>query len=229
MTDPPLELPRPVVEALDAAGIPATRVGRRRGEHLAAVERELYIWILRRFAEEGAPPREATSTEAKRLQLNVDEVCAKLADEDLVRFDAAGEATVAYPFSGRRTAHRVTFNGRSVYAMCAIDALGMAPMFDQQIEISSRDPITDVGIRVRLVGEDGTATWQPEETVVIAGRACEGPAFRGCCQVLNFFTSPASAEQYLRERDDIRGHVISLPDAVDVGRCVFGHVLRGTT
>jgi len=55
-----------------------------------------------------------------------------------VHTDREWEITVAYPFSGRTTDHVVRFEGcgHEVYAMCAIDALGIAPMFDEAIEIA---------------------------------------------------------------------------------------------
>jgi Alkylmercury lyase len=50
----------------------------------------------------------------------------------VVHRGADGEITVAYPFSGRPTAHRVRFpGGHEVDAMCAIDAVGIAPMFGE--------------------------------------------------------------------------------------------------
>ena len=68
----------------------------------------------------------------------------RLAREDLVHHDpATGAILVAYPFSGRSTAHQVRFDGREVYAMCAIDALGIAPMLDEAVEIASFDPLSD--------------------------------------------------------------------------------------
>jgi hypothetical protein len=42
---------------------------------------------------------------------------------------------------------------------------------------------------------------------------------------LNFFASSDSAESYLREHDDISGQVISMPEAIEAGRCIFGEVL----
>jgi len=146
------------------------------------------------------------------------------AAEDVVHFDAEGEVTVAYPFSGRTTAHHVTLNGRSVYAMCAIDALGMALM--------SSNPSRSVRatrLRTRESASDSARTAWPPGNHEGRSSSSDVPAkarpSRGCCQVLNFFASPASAERYLRERNDVRGHVISLPDAIEVGRCVFGDVL----
>ena len=99
-------------------------------------------------------------------------------------------------------------------------------MLDLPVEITSGDPIGGAEIWVRLDPGDG-AWWEPKQAVVLAGSACcEGPSFRGCCDVLNFFTSTANAERYLREHADVRGHPISLPEAIEVGRTVFGDLLR---
>src|SRR5207245_2407907 len=103
------------------------------------------------------------------LSFEVDDAAATLAREDLVHLDKNGGVAVAYPFSGRPTAHEVRFeNGGQVHAMCAIDALGIAPMFDQPIEISSRDPLSGDDVRAQLTAS-GEGTWQPESAVVVAG------------------------------------------------------------
>jgi hypothetical protein len=213
-----------VAMALSAAGIPLAKVGNCRGERLGRAEREFYVWILRRFLEAGAVPGDAVRAEAGRLGLDFDSVCDKLAAEDLAHFDADGSIAVAYPFSGHSTCHRVLIDGHSVHAMCAIDALGIAPMFDRTIVVTSRDPITEAEINVWLQ-PDGTGTWQPDEAVVVAGRCCDGAAFEGCCQVLNFFASSESAERYLREQA-VNGFPITIPQAIEVGRAIFGDVLK---
>jgi hypothetical protein len=110
--------------------------------------------------------------------------------------------------------------------MCAIDALGIAPMFRQRIEIDSRDPVSRKEIRA-WVAPDGAAEWSPESAVVVAGAIrSEGGACCGCCPVLNFFVSPTNAEEWLAARPDVRGTVISMPDASAAGRTVFGDVLE---
>ena len=74
--------------------------------------------------------------------------------------------------------------------MCAIDALGIAPMFGEPIEIASRDPVSGDEIRAR-VAPDGAADWSPESAVVVAGvLGRQGDSCCGCCPVLNFFVSP---------------------------------------
>jgi hypothetical protein len=114
---------------------------------------------------------------------------------------------------------------RWVEAMCAIDALGIAPMLGLPVEIHSRDPLSGGEIRVRFDPSEG-AWWEPEEAVVLSGSACcEGPSFRGCCDVLNFFERRENAKRYLAENTSVSGHPISLPEAIDAGRIVFGDVV----
>jgi len=205
-----------LAEARAAAGIPPERLGRNRTERLPAAERAVYYWILRRFADGARPDREALATESARRGVPLAPLLATLAREDLVHVDETGSVVVAYPFSGRPTPHRVRFHGREVHAMCAIDALG--------IEVVSSDPIDGAAVRVVLT-PDGQAKWEPPEAVVVAGRACEGAAFQGCCQMLNFFASRANAERYLHERAEVHGFPISIPEAIELGGMIFGEAL----
>jgi Alkylmercury lyase len=216
-----------VQKAIEATGIAPEKLGKERAKRLNREERALYEWILKSFAA-GAPPEPDTlADEASRLDIEVEPALAALAREDLVHHDPATSAIlVAYPFSGRPTAHRVRIDGREeVFAMCAIDALGIAPMLALPVEIISRDPISGGDVLVRLDPGDG-ASWEPTEAVVLAGSACEGPSFEGCCEVLNFFSSAVNAERYLREHSTVRGLPISIPDAIEIGRLVFGDILK---
>jgi hypothetical protein len=79
---------------------------------------------------------------------------------------------------------------------------------------------------VRLDPGDG-AWWEPTTAVVLTGNACgEGPSFRGCCDVLNFFESTDSAEQYLSNNPELAGFPISIPDAIEASRAVFADLLE---
>jgi hypothetical protein len=44
--------------------------------------------------------------------------------------------------------------------------------------------------------------------------------------VLNFFASAENGERWLDGRPDVRGNVMTLPDAIDAGRAVFGEVFE---
>jgi hypothetical protein len=215
------------VDPLQAADIPPERRGRARTARLAEAERYYYLWILREFAAATPPTVEATRTAAARFGLDPDEAQAALAREDLVHTDADGRPLIAYPFSAKTRGHTVLIDGKqTVQAMCASDALGIAPMLDQPIEIVSNDPTSGAEVRVQLTAE-GVATWQPAEAAVLAGSASRnGASFCGCCDVLNFFETKANATQYLFEHPEVAGAPISIPDAIEAGRIVFGDVLE---
>jgi hypothetical protein len=212
--------------ALELAGIRPERRGRRRLSGLTPRERELYRWILHGFAAAAAPSGEATRATAVELGLEPDEALAALARDDLVHTDRDGRPVVAYPFSARERGHRVLIDRlHEVEAMCAIDALGIAPMLGRPIEVRSRDPISGGEVHIQLhPGEQ--AGWQPTRAVVLAGSTCcDGPSFGGCCDVLNFFETTENAKRYLREHPQINGALITIPEAAEAGRVVFADVL----
>ena len=210
------------------ASIPGQRRGRARLEPLSQRERGLYDWILTAFAAGTPPTPDALADTASSLKLEVEAALATFAREDLVHHDpATGAILVAYPFSGTPRGHRVLIDGSySVEAMCAIDALGIASMLLQPIEISSRDPLSGTEIWVRLDPSEG-AWWEPPTAVVLAGSAsCDGPSFRGCCDVLNFFQTDESATAYLAAHPELTGFPISIADAIEAGRTVFADLLK---
>ncbi len=224
VSDDRARLPPRVAAALAAAEIPPSKLGPARRARLTDSERELYFWILRRFATRGRPGSAETREAAKSLGVDAGRALETLAREDLVHLDRSGEIVVAYPFSGRPTAHRVRFrSGHEADAMCAIDALGIAAMFDEPIEIASRDPLTQEEIQVELQ-PDGDGNWQPQEAVVVAGTSRGRQSFRGCCPALNFFASARNAERWLEAHPGLHGHVISMGEAIAAGRAVFDDV-----
>jgi hypothetical protein len=218
--------PPGVAALLRAAEISPSKLGPARHARLTHSKRELYFWILRRFATSGRPRSAETREAAEQFGLDDDRALETFAREDLVHLDREGEIAVAYPFSGHPTAHRVRFrSGHEAYAMCAIDALGIAPMFDEPIEIASRDPLTEEAIQIELE-PDGTGSWQPEEAGVVCGASGSGESCCSCCPVLNFFASRENSERWLQAHSEVHGQVISIPEAIAAGRSVFGDVLE---
>jgi hypothetical protein len=217
-----------VARAFEAAGIPPERWGEARLARLSAAERDFYRWILRGFADGRIPDAAAARETASRFGLDPGDAFDKLAREDLVHRDAStGQIAVAYPFSGRHTGHRVRIGRRNeVDAMCAIDALGIPFMLGEATEVVSRDPLTGEEVRI-WVDPAGGVRWEPERAAVFAGSdRCEGPASAVCCSFVNFFASRENAQRYLRETPAIQGEVLSIPEAVEAGRTVFGGLLR---
>ncbi len=220
--------PRParIPRVLALAGIPPSKLGGARFARISRGQRELYHWVLRRFAASGHPSGAEAREEAARLGLDAESAFEALRREDLVHRSPDAEITVAYPVSGRPTAHRVRLTGgKEVHAMCAIDALGIAPMLGERVEIRSREPLTGENIEVELSPE-GEGRWLAHETVVPCGASGHGTSSSSCCPVLNFFASTENAERWLAARPKVRGEVISMPEAIAAGRTVFGDLLK---
>ena len=217
-----------VQRALSSAGIAPERFGPARPRYLSAGERTLYRWILASFARARSPQVDEICDLAAELDLRIEETLDLFAKLDLVHHDAAtGEILVAYPFSARPRGHSVLINSKDrVEAMCAIDALGVAPMLQLPIEITSHDPLSGAEIWVRLDPGEG-AWWEPTTAVVLTGSpCCDGPSFRGCCDVLNFFQTEESANSYLANHPELADFPVSIPDAIEAGRMVFADLMK---
>ncbi|HEU4424203.1 MAG TPA: organomercurial lyase, partial [Pilimelia sp.] len=120
-----------------------------RVRELSPPARALHRTILNAFAATGQPPDPASLPAPGGHDHQV--LLQELHDRDAVRLDAYGGIRAAYPFSGTPTAHTVAIAGGStVWAMCAIDALGIAAMLGRDVTITSRDPYTGEPVRVSI-------------------------------------------------------------------------------
>jgi hypothetical protein len=207
-----------------------TRAGDWRGrrDRLELKERTLYREVLLAFAGAEPPTRDALAALAGELDLKLAAALARFEELDLLRTDAdTGQIVAAYPFSGRPTAHRLELpGGRKAYAMCAVDALGVAAMLGAPVRVHSRDPISDEEIVVDVPPE-GEARWSPEAAVVyVGGRDGEQSISDLCCPFVNFFASDETARQYVGDHPDLTGAIVGVPYALARGRTIFEEALR---
>jgi hypothetical protein len=110
----------------------------RQAARRAARQQPLVRLILRTFLQRGGPiPVETIVAAAPDAdQAAIHDALVTLDDADLIRV-RAGQIDMAYPFSGAPTPFRVRLSGgRQCYACCATDALGIAPMVGQAIDIT---------------------------------------------------------------------------------------------
>jgi hypothetical protein len=95
---------------------------------------------MRCFAGTGGPP---ARTDLEKLTAgsgrSAADILVGMHERDVIRLDAEGIPVVAYPFSAVPTTHKVRVAEREVYAMCAIDALGIAHMLAVDSVITSPD------------------------------------------------------------------------------------------
>ncbi|MGH3588671.1 MAG: alkylmercury lyase family protein, partial [Pseudonocardia sp.] len=153
------------------------------------------------------------------------DVFARLHELDAIRLGPAGGVVVAYPFSAAPTRHRVRIaGGVEVYAMCAIDALGMSAMLGEDTRITSVDVTTGHPVTVFRAG--GVTRWEPAGAVVFLGvEAAGGPSVDCCCDYVNFFTGVATAQAWAAAHPQVPGQILTRAQAVDLGDQLFGHLL----
>ncbi|WP_438804416.1 alkylmercury lyase family protein [Nocardia noduli] len=156
-------------------------------------EKALYHAILRGFASTGRAPTTDELATSLGAGVSVAQLLGRLHEADVIRLDGSGAIVVAYPFSATATAHRVHLDdGVSVYAMCAIDALGIAAMLEVDITIESTAPDTGQPITITLADQQLTAT-PATVAVFVGGQNAPGPSADTCCNYLNFFPDHDSA------------------------------------
>ena len=177
----------------------------------------------------GPPDAAVVAGLAAELGLEPPAALAALAAADLVHPDpATGTIAVAYPFSGRPTPYRVELAGRpAVFAMCAIDALGIPQMLSCDGQISSVDPTSGQPITVEV--HAGAWRFQPATTVVLSGRTAAGDACdtaaEWCCPYINFHTDPQAADTYLRAHPNMTATLFGQAEAVQAAGQAFGGLL----
>lgn len=237
--DQPVPVPslaqlRAAIAAAAAADNPTAEPGealsswRARAMPLDPGERAVHQLVLRHFATTGQPPTttDLAAVVAAGSERAGDEVLAALHDLDAIRLGADGRIEVAYPFSAHPTRHRVHIaTGTDVYAMCAIDALGIAPMLNADTRIDSTDHTT--GQPVRITTTAGHTRWEPAGAVVfLAAGAGRGPSADSCCDYLNFFTDAATANAWTTAHPHIPGQVLHQEQAETLATQLFGALLR---
>lgn len=186
---------------------------------------ELHRAVLRRFLEDGKPPSETWLHEtAARLGLDPHDAAAQLAESDLVHL-ADGEVAVAYPFSGTPTRHKVKLDGHpEVYAVCAVDALGLPAMVGGDGVIVSTDPHT--GEQIQVTCRNGVWTWQPESAVLlVAGQSRCAMAVENTCRTIDLYAHASHARAFLRNHPELAGEILDQPTAVMAGALDFGPLL----
>ncbi|MHA2247874.1 MAG: alkylmercury lyase family protein [Candidatus Hodarchaeales archaeon] len=129
----------------------------------------------------------------------------------------------AYPFSGSATPHVVTLKRESykpLYAMCAIDALGISFMLNCDVVIDSN--CYHFNDRIEIVIENHEITsLVPEELVVWGDMDYSNCAASSVCQNTNFFSSIWHFNKWQEELPKRRGFLLQIQEAFFLGKMFF--------
>lgn len=181
------------------------------------------VWraTLRLYADFGHAPQ--TADIAARTGLPTDRVptlLGALEARDLIGLDlGSGQVRLAYPFAQARTEHEVELNGRTLHALCAIDALGVAAMYGADTAIRSQCRHCGQAVRIETpkVGY-ALGSVDPSGSVVWYDFAYDGSAATSCCPPIVFLCSDEHLEQWhLAQAGRRAGVRLAMDEALEVG------------
>jgi hypothetical protein len=154
----------------------------------------------------------------------VRELLRKLDAQDVLYLDpVSGEIAGAYPFK-EESSHEIRMGDKKARMMCAVDALGAPFMFGENAEVRSVCSYCDRRVEV-MVEDGGIVRQSPEKAVVWIGKKCASHAATSVCTTISFFCSEEHAREWRSEHGE-EGWVLTLPEALYVGKSIFGEGLE---
>jgi alkylmercury lyase len=107
----------------------------------------IYMAILSSFYHQGKAP-------ALLQLLDWDDDASahiqKLQQLDMITLDETGNIEGCYPFTMQQRVHRIHLNGYEVHAMCALDALAPAAMFECHAVVDSECAVSGEAVHLEL-------------------------------------------------------------------------------
>ncbi|MFW9825133.1 MAG: organomercurial lyase [Candidatus Thorarchaeota archaeon] len=129
----------------------------------------------------------------------------------------------AYPFSGLKTPHIVKFKSpfyKDIYAMCAIDALGISFMFNANIEIISECFHCKNEINIEIENNE-IRKLHPENVVVWCHMEYSCCAATSLCNNINFFSSVQHYKEWESRNTKQKGYLLTIQEAFYLGKLYF--------
>jgi hypothetical protein len=197
---------------------------------LSAPARTFHRIVLRAFLDSGrAPTLAELRPSARQVGVGLERVLAELVVHDVIQRAADGAIQVAYPFSSVPTPHQVQLDGAPpVFAMCAIDALGLPFMVGRPATIITQDPADATFITIAVEPANSEQTWLPTTAVVLVNERPKEPVIKAecSCPFINAFASPETAERWRAAHPELAVQVMTQEGALAEARTIFGALLE---
>ena len=145
----------------------------------------------------------------------------ELAAADLVVADAGHSRVLGvYPVTTEATDHRLDIDGVQLFAMCAVDALAVAPVTGDKVQIDSRCAVSGEAVRIRQAGEALESAEPAGVQVGIAWQDTGGCAAHSLCRDMVFLADPRIAADWHAAGAGMRS-IYTLHEALALGRAFF--------
>jgi len=194
-------------------------------DELSPAQAKIYLAVINSFYRNG---RAALVSELNQVDANATAILAQLAEKDMLTLDHRAEVKGCYPFTMEPRVHRIELNGHRVHAMCAMDALAPAAMFDCRSVVTSECAVTAQPVRVELEGERIINTGQVSDLHFginwAAANAC-GSCSESLCTEMLFLKDAATAEAW-QEQDAENREIFTLAQAVQFAKGFFTPLMQ---
>jgi mercuric reductase len=143
----------------------------------------------------------------------------------LVVLDAKGGDVVgAYPITTEETPHKVSVNGHKLYAMCAVDALAIGPMFNTETLIQSVCHVTGTPVSIHQRGKEILEAKPPDVRVGVRWQRLIDCCAHVMCRQMVFLKDAATAMAW-QETDPVSIELFTLQEAIEFGDEFFRPLL----
>lgn len=196
-----------------------------RQQALPAELKALHQAILHSFIRQGRPLAQDQAG-AILHEFSWQAALQRLAQDDLIVADAERQQVLgAYPMTMQATPHRIRTAGWRFHAMCALDALSIAPMFDLAVRIDSHCHVTDRYVGIDMQGRDILRS-EPARglQVGIHWQAPCGSAAHSMCLQMVFLYDSVTARHW-QQVDSASRSLFNLADTVTFGAEFFCSLL----
>ncbi|MDH5633109.1 MAG: alkylmercury lyase family protein [Gammaproteobacteria bacterium] len=146
-----------------------------------------------------------------------------LAERDLVVMDAdRGAVLGAYPVTTEHTPHKLKMGARAFHAMCAFDAVSVAPILEVSVHIESQCAATGGAIDFMQTATRTPRLDRPVWVGIAWQDTCQCAA-HSLCRDMVFLSSEHAADEWRQQKTV---SVLTLEDAIRAGQQFFTPVLQ---
>jgi len=174
--------------------------------------------LLRALARGEPVTASALAATTGRPEHDVTQILARWPN---VRRDEQGRVEAFGGLSLRPTEHRFDVHGRRLYTWCAWDTLFLPALLDEQAQVESTCPVTNLRVNLTVAPERVLASGPNDVWVSfppLAGTCTENIIDSFCCHV-HFLAGQNAAARWVNGRD---GFALDLDDAFQLGRLATG-------
>lgn len=180
---------------------------------------QAYGRILERLRTKGLPVAAEDLREYDPTQFR--QVVDELAAADLVVADAAHARVLgAYPLTTETTDHQLSVDGVRLFAMCALDALAVAPVMQARVQVESRCAVSGSAVRILQDGDRLELAGPSDVQVGIAWQDTGGCAAHSLCRDMVFLGDAQTAAQW-REAGEGMRDIYDLNQALALAKQFF--------